>query len=187
MTGAGGMQIEAISYGAIITRLLVPGRDGRLDDVVLGFSDIEPYLESRAYFGAAIGRVAGRISNGTFTLDGRSYELVRNDGPNHLHGGTLGFDRKIWSVEAKRNENCDPSLVFLRTSLDGEEGYPGAVHVQLTYTVTADNKLIVHLEAKTERATPFNFTQHSYFNLAGEGLGSIADHVLQVFADEFVK
>ena len=186
LTGAGGLQIEAISYGAIITRLLVPNRDGRLKDVVLGFSGIEPYLEGSAYFGAAIGRVAGRISNASFTLDGRPYDLVRNDGANHLHGGDLGFDKKIWNVEAKRNENGEPLLVFLYTSLDGEEGYPGAVQVKLTYTVTGDNKLIVDIVVKTDRATPFNFTQHSYFNLAGEGSGSIADHVLQVFADEYV-
>jgi len=117
------MQIEAISYGAIITRVLIPDREGRLDDVVLGFRSIGPYLEGRAYFGAAIGRVAGRISNGTFTLDGRSYDLVRNDGPNHLHGGILGFDKKIWDVEATRNENGEPSLVFLCTSFDGEEAF----------------------------------------------------------------
>ncbi len=186
LTGVGGLQLEAIPYGATITRLVVPDKAGRLDDVVLGFNSLEDYLRGSAYFGAAIGRVAGRIGGGSFTVDGMSYELVRNDGPNHLHGGILGFDKKIWHLEATRNDQGEPSLVFTYTSPNGEEGYPGSVHVRLTYTVTDDNKLIVDVQAKSDQSTPFNFTQHSYFNLAGEGSGAITDHVLQIFADDFV-
>lgn len=186
LTGSGGLQLQAIPYGAIITRILVPDRNGRLDDVVLGFNSLEPYLKANAYFGAAIGRVAGRISGGSFTVDGRPCQLARNDGLNHLHGGIFGFDKKIWDVKATQFETGEPSLVFRYTSPDGEEGYPGSVHVQLTYTVAHDNRLVVDVQAEADRTTPFNFTQHSYFNLAGEGSGTIADHQLQIQADGFV-
>ncbi len=186
LTGSGGLQLEVITYGATITRLLVPGGDGRLTDVVLGFNDLEAYVASRAYFGAIIGRVAGRITAARFDLEGKTYNLARNDGRNHLHGGEMGFDKRIWTADPMETAGGEASLRLTYRSPDGEEGYPGTVNTTITYTVTCDNVLRVETEASTDRPTPFTLTQHSYFNLGGEGAGSVADHDLQIHADEFV-
>lgn len=185
LTGARSLVAEIITYGATVTRLLAPDRNGRLADVVLGFSDLDSYRTNRAYLGAIVGRVAGRITGGRFSLDGRVYELVRNDGPNHLHGGIDGFDKKVWAATPDRRDDGAPSLQLSYRSPDGEEGYPGAVDVTVKYTVTNDDVLLVETEAMSDRATPINLTQHSYFNLAGEGSGPVSDHELQIHSSHF--
>lgn len=186
LAGRGGLVLEAITYGGIVTRLLVPDRDGQLDDVVLGYDNLKGYLAGKFYFGAITGRVAGRIPNATFTLDGETYHLVRNDPPNHLHGGIEGFNKKLWATSPVERADGAPSLRLSYLSPDGEEGYPGNLQVSVTYTVTDDNVFLIETEATTDRATPLSLTHHSYFNLAGHAAGSILDHSMEVFADEFV-
>jgi aldose 1-epimerase len=186
LTGRGGLVLEAIAYGGIVTRLLVPGRDGSASDVVLGFNDLDSYLVGHPYFGAITGRVAGRIGNAAFTLDGNTYVLARNEVPNHLHGGVRGFDKRLWSATPVEREDGAPSLRLTYLSPDGEEGYPGNVRIAVTYTVTNHNVFLIETEAVSDRTTPLSLTNHSYFNLAGESSGSIADHRLEIFAGEFV-
>src|SRR5271170_2491037 len=186
MTGPGGLELEAITYGGIVTRLVVPDREGHLADIVLGFNDLGSYLAGHPYFGAIIGRVAGRITGARFDLEGKTYELARNDGPNHLHGGVEGFDKKIWTATPIDAPGGACSLSLTYRSRDGEEGYPGTVGVVVTYTVTAENVFVIETEAVTDLPTPLNLTHHSYFNLAGEDSGSISDHELQIHADQYV-
>jgi aldose 1-epimerase len=186
LTGRGGLVLEAITYGGIVTRLLAPDRNGNAGDVVLGFNDLDSYLGGHPYFGAITGRVAGRISGAAFTLDGNTYRLARNDPPNHLHGGVEGFDKRLWSAAPVDREDGAPSLRLSYDSPDGEEGYPGNVRVAVTYTVTHQNEFLIETEAVSDRTTPLSLTQHSYFNLAGGSSGSIADHRLEIFASEFV-
>jgi aldose 1-epimerase len=186
LCGAGGFQLEAITYGGIVTRLSVPDRDGRLADVVLGFNDLDSYLGNSPYFGAMIGRVAGRITGAHFNLDGNGYDLARNDHANHLHGGFQGFDKRVWAATPVTNPGRAASLRLTYRSTNGEEGYPGTVDLTVTYSISDDNVFFVETEAVTDQPTPFNLTQHSYFNLAGEHTGSITDHELQIRSDEFV-
>jgi aldose 1-epimerase len=186
LTGRGGLVVEAITYGGIVTRLLAPDRNGSAGDVVLGFNDLDSYLAGHPYFGAITGRVAGRICDAAFTLEGNTYRLARNDPPNHLHGGVEGFDKRLWSAAPVGREDGAPSLRLSYHSPDGEEGYPGNVRVTVTYTVTNDNAFLIESEAVSDRTTPLSLTHHSYFNLAGESSGSIADHRLEIFASEFV-
>lgn len=186
LTGPGGLVLEVMTYGGIVTRLLAPDREGRLADVVLGFNDLDSYVAGHPYFGAITGRVAGRITGTSFELEGKTYKLVCNDPPNHLHGGIEGFHKKIWAATPIKGPNDTPSLRLNYRSPDGEEGFPGTVGVTVTYTVTADNVFKIETEAVTDQPTPFNLTHHSYFNLAGEAAGSIADHELQIYADEAV-
>jgi aldose 1-epimerase len=182
----GGLELEAITYGGIVTRLLVPDREGRLADVVLGFNDLRSYLAGPPYFGAITGRVAGRITGAQFDLEGKTYQLVRNDPPNHLHGGLSGFDKKIWTATPMAARGGECSLRLDYRSLDGEEGYPGTVDVSVTYTLTSDNTFVIETEAVTDTPTPFNLTHHSYFNLAGEASASITGHELQIDSDQYV-
>ena len=147
LTGRGGLVLEAITYGGIVTRLLAPAHDGRAVDVVLGFNDFDSYLGGHPYFGAITGRVAGRIANAAFTLDGDTYWLARNDPPHHLHGGLTGFDKRLWSAAPVHREDGAPSLRLKYMSPDGEEGYPGNVQVAVTYTVTDDNRFLIETEA----------------------------------------
>jgi aldose 1-epimerase len=186
LTGRGGLVLEAITYGGIVTRVLAPDRNGRLDDVVLGFNDLDSYLAGHPYFGAITGRVSGRITGAEFNLEGKTYTLTSNDPPNHLHGGVQGFDQKIWNAVPMNGPDGAPSLRLSYRSPDGEEGYPGTVNVSVTYTVTNENTYLIETEAVTDYPTPFNLSHHSYFNLAGESSGSIADHELQIHADESV-
>lgn len=186
LKGSAGLELEVITYGAIVTKLLVPDRSGNLADVVLGYDHLSGYLSDRAYLGAMIGRVAGRISGGRFSLEGRNYELAQNDGPNHLHGGREGFNRKNWKAKPLDRADGAPSLMLSCQSPDGEEGYPGNVNVTVTFTVTHDNTFLIQTEATTDRTTLLNLTHHSYFNLAGEGSGPVFDHWLQVFAETAV-
>lgn len=189
LTNANGMVVKATNYGGTITSLLVPDTEGNLDDVVLGFDDVEgyrseQYLAANPYFGAIIGRYGNRIGDGTFTLDGETYEVTPNTPPHHLHGGQQGFDKVMW--DARPFEGPDSvGIVFTYTSPAGEEGYPGTLQAEVTYTLNNDNELTFDYRATTDEATPVNLTQHSYFNLAGEGAGDILDHELMINADAF--
>jgi aldose 1-epimerase len=186
LQGASGLAVEIITYGASVTRLLAPDREGRLADVVLGFDNLSAYSSHPGYFGSVVGRVAGRISNAQFIVDGERYELDSNDPPNHLHGGRTGFDKRIWEATPMEAANGNPSLRLSYRSPHLEEGYPGTLDVAVTYTVTEDNVLMVEMRGDADRPTPLSLTLHPYFNLAGEGVGSIADHELQIYADEFI-
>jgi aldose 1-epimerase len=187
LTNRHGIELHAITYGGIIRSLKVPDRTGALADVVLGFDTAKGYLSDPPppYFGAIIGRYGNRIAKGRFTLDGHAYTLAKNDGPNSLHGGDRGFDKRVWDAEGRQTPE-GPSVVFSRTSPDGEEGYPGNLQVRVTYTLTDNDELVVQYHATTDKATPINLTQHSYFNLSGEGSGDILSHALVINADRYI-
>jgi aldose 1-epimerase len=181
-----GVELHAISYGGIITSLKVPDRAGKPGDIVLGFDQPESYWADPPppFFGAIVGRYGNRIGKGKFTLDGKPYSLATNNGVNHLHGGNKGFDKVLWTITTKDAPEGSQAI-FSRTSKDGEEGYPGNLQVRVTYTLTEKNELIVDYHATTDKATPVNLTQHSYFNLAGEGSGDILGHQLTIDADRY--
>jgi aldose 1-epimerase len=184
LKNAHGIELTVLDYGGIIVSLKAPDRTGKLDDIVLGHDSLAGYERASPYFGAIIGRYGNRIARGRFTLDGRTYTLATNNGPNHLHGGVRGFDKVVWDVAPF--EGADSVGLILRyTSRDGEEGYPGTLHATVTYTLTSRNELIFDYLAATDRATPVNLTQHSYFNLAGDGRGDILGHVVTLNADHF--
>ncbi len=180
LTNSHGLEVRAATYGGIIVSLSVPDRDGRAADVVLGHDSLEEYLSDTSYFGAIVGRFANRIANARFTVDGRTYRLAPNDGPNHLHGGRTGFDRVVWRAAPFRTDRT-AGVALSYTSPDGEEGYPGNLDTRVTYTLTDRNELVVDYLATTDRASPVNLTQHSYFNLAGAG--DVLGHLLQINAD----
>ena len=186
LKNAKGVEVQAINYGAIITSLKVPDRTGKVADVVLGFDRPEQYWAEPTppYFGAIVGRYGNRIAKGQFAIGGKTYKLVTNNGPNHLHGGNRGFDKVYWDMSTK-NSPQGSSVVFTRLSPDGEEGYPGNLRATVTYTLTEKNELIVDYRATTDKATTVNLTQHSYFNLAGEGSGDILGHELTINADRY--
>lgn len=186
LVGKGGMEIRVLNYGCIITRILVPDRAGVLGDVALGFSSLEPYLARHPYFGAQVGRVAGRIRGAKFSLDGQVYRLAANDGAHHLHGGECGFDRRLWSVVPRMEDDGSPSVRLSYRSPDGEEGYPGQVDMEVAITVTPDNSLRITTVVAADRVTPVNPTHHSYFNLAGEGNGSVLGHVVEMDSASYV-
>lgn len=178
---SGGLKVEVSNLGAKITKLLVANRKGEVKDVVLGFNTPEEWGTQETYFNAICGRVANRIGGGTFEIDGVTYHLPVNNGPNSLHGGLEGFNAKIWEV-------VEQSLFEIKLhyrSKDGEEGYPGNLDLWVTYTATKDNTLRIHYEAKTDAPTLAAFTNHAYFNLAGEASGPVDEHLLQVNADRF--
>jgi aldose 1-epimerase len=185
LTNGRGFEVRAITYGAIIVSVRVPDQRGATADVVLGFDDLQGYLERSRYFGAVVGRYGNRIANGRFTLDGRSYQLATNNGPNHLHGGVKGFDKVVWQAQAERPDG-GTRVAFGYTSRDGEESYPGTLNATVSYAVTDRNELVVEYEATADKPTPVNLTQHTYFNLAGEGNGDILGHVLALDADQFL-
>jgi aldose 1-epimerase len=182
LTNASGVELRAMTYGGIIVSLKVPDRDGKPGDVVLGYDSLAGYLRSSPYFGAIVGRYANRIAKGAFTLDGKAYHLAINNPPNALHGGLRGFDKVVWDGEPFSDAR-GTGVVFRHTSPDGDEGYPGTVMVQVTYTLTDSNDVVIDYEATTDKATPINLSQHSYFNLAGSG--SILGHELMIAADSF--
>jgi len=184
LTNSKGMEVRAMTYGGIIVSMRVPDKNGKVADVVLGHDKVDGYLVNPPYFGAIVGRYANRIANGTFTLDGVKYTLAKNDGPNSLHGGLVGFNKVLW--EGKEFKNAKGvGVAFSYLSKDGEEGYPGNLKVRVSYTLTAENQLILDYAATTDKATPLNISQHSYFNLAGEGSGDILGHELMLHADRF--
>jgi aldose 1-epimerase len=182
LTNPSGMRVRTMTYGGIIVSLEVPDRDGLLGDVVLGYENLKGYLHENPYFGAIVGRYGNRIGGARFELDGEVFELAPNDGGNHLHGGRRGFDKVVWEAEPFASDSS-VGLVLSYTSPDGEEGYPGTLQAQVTYTLTDANELIVDYLATTDRPTPVNLTQHSYFNLAGPRNVDILDHELFLAAD----
>jgi len=178
-----GVEIHAMNYGGIIQAVRVPDRSGNFADIVLGHDTAEGYMPNPPYIGAIVGRYANRIANGTFTLDGKTYTLPKNDGPNTLHGGTTRtFDKVMWESQPLKDKT---GVVFEYLSKDGEEGFPGNLKVKVTYTLTESNELVIDYEATTDKATPVNVSQHSYFNLKGEGNGDILDHEVMINADRF--
>jgi aldose 1-epimerase len=185
LVNANGLRMDVTNYGAIVVRLFAPDRAGRLDDIVLGYNTLDEYVKATPYFGAIVGRYGNRIAGGRFTLDGRTYTLATNNTPGgmpcHLHGGNVGFDKVLWTAEALLADNV-PGLKLRYLSKDGEEGYPGNLDVTVHYWLTNDNALRIEYRATADKATPVNLTQHSYFNLKGEGRGDILDHVLTLKA-----
>jgi aldose 1-epimerase len=178
-----GMRAKVMDYGATLTELWVPDREGNLKNVVLGFERFEQYLSGPPYVGTTLGRVANRIANGRFTLDDTQYTLATNRPPNHLHGGTRGFDKRVWKSRWLPGGKRASSVEFTYTSPDGEEGYPGTLQVKVVYTLTDDNELRITYSAVTDKATPVNLSNHSFFNLAGSG--NILDHLLTLNASHY--
>jgi aldose 1-epimerase len=184
LTNAKDMKAKIVTYGAILTELHVPDREGRFDDVVLGFENLDGYLAGHPFFGATVGRVANRIAKGQFTLDGKEYKLAINNGPNSLHGGLRGFDKVVWKAESRQAADS-VSVKLTYVSPDGEEGYPGNLSATITYTLTDQNELKIDYRATTDKATPVNLTNHSYFNLAGPKEGDVLGHELMLAADKY--
>lgn len=176
--------LKCIEYGAIVTELRVPDKDGKFADVVLGFDKLEDYLKGHPYFGTNAGRCANRIANAKFTLDGKEYKLADNAAPHTLHGGKAGFDKKLWKGEPSLTAT-GPSVKFSYTSPDGEEGYPGKLTVTVSYTLTDNNELVIDYRATTDKTTVCNLAHHSYFNLAGHGSGPIADQEAEFAAKNY--
>ena len=183
LTNAHGLEMRVMTYGGIITSLKVPDGSGHLGDVVLGFDTIDGYLKDPPYFGALIGRYGNRIAKGQFTLDGKTFKLATNNGPNHLHGGIKGFDKVVWNAVPGSDANA-VSVTLSRISPDGEEGYPGSLQATVRYTLTDKNELAIDYRATTDKATPVNLTQHSYFNLA-DASGDILGHELTIHASRY--
>ncbi len=184
LTNRNGVTAKCMTYGAIITELHVPDKSGRLGDVVLGFDSLDGYLKGHPYFGSNAGRSANRIAKGKFTLDGKEYTLATNNAPNHLHGGTEGFDKKVWRGESFLGAT-GPGVKFTYRSPDGEEGYPGNLSVTISYTLTDNNELVVDYRATTDKPTVCNLAHHSYFNLAGHNAGDILGHQVQILAKNY--
>jgi len=184
LTNANGMEVTIMTYGGIIQSIQVPDRDGTMANVALGFATLDEYVEGSPYFGCITGRYANRIARGTFNLEGETYRLALNNDQNTLHGGEQGFDKFVWG--ANRVADSDGiALRLSRISPDGEEGYPGTLAVDVTYTLTDNNEIRIDYHATTDATTVLNLTNHSYFNLAGEGTGSILDHELQLNASSY--
>ncbi|MFJ8542046.1 aldose epimerase family protein [Streptomyces sp. NPDC093586] len=180
----GGTRMKVLSYGGIVQSLEIPDRRGRYANVSLGFDNLDDYVTRSPHFGALIGRFGNRIAKGRFTLDGKQYQLNVNDGENSLHGGALGFDYRVWDVEPF-TRGTDVGLVLHYTSVDGEMGYPGTLKATVTYTLTRRGEWRIDYEATTDKATVVNLTSHVYWNLAGEGSGTIEDHELSIAASRF--
>lgn len=184
LTNARGNQVKITNYGGTITQILVPDKAGRLGDVVLGFDTLHEYEEKSPFFGCITGRYANRIANGKFTLDGQTYSLAVNNGPNHLHGGKVGFDKAVWAAETFQNR-ANVGVALTHTSPDGDEAYPGALSTRVTYTWDNDDTLRIDYAATTTKPTVINLTNHSYFNLGGHASGDILGHLLTLHAEAF--
>lgn len=176
-----GMKVQITNYGAKIVSLYAPDSEGNMADVVLGFSTFEEWRDQETYFNAIIGRVANRIKDGRFSLDGVDYTLPQNNGGNCLHGGVKGFNERVWDIVGQSAY----SVSFHLRAKDGEEGFPGNLDIYVTYVLNRENGLVITYEAKTDRPTICGFTNHAYFNLNGEGNGDVKNHLLQVFADQY--
>ena len=186
LTNKNGMKLEVINFGGIITSLTAPDRNGKYEDVVLGFTKPEDYFNGNPYFfGAIIGRYGNRIANGKFEIEGKTYQVNQNDNSNNLHGGTNGFHTKFWDIEIIKDAEF-PTLKLTYTSPDGEEGFPGNLKTTVFYTLTDDDSLEISYEAETDKPTIVNLTQHSYFNLSGDFTKEITDHELQINANQFL-
>ena len=179
-----GVKVAITNYGGIITQIHVPDRNGNIEDIVLGFDNLQGYLSNHPYFGAIVGRYGNRIANGAFSINGKNFTLPINNGPNSLHGGINGFDKKVWqALEISTSSEKGVELSYL--SKDGEEGYPGNLQVTVRYTLNLENELGISYTAKTDSPTILNLTNHSYFNLRGAGNGDILGHQLKLYADQF--
>jgi aldose 1-epimerase len=185
LTNANGVSADITDYGGIVVRLYAPDRDGKLADVVLGYDKLADYIKATPYFGALVGRYGNRIAKGRFTLDGVEYKLATNNMGNALHGGLKGFDKVVWNAEPFQTDDA-VGLKLAYLSKDGEEGYPGDLSCTVRYSLTNDNELKIEYEATTDKATPVNLTNHSYFNLAGQGNGDILGHEVMLNADRFL-
>jgi aldose 1-epimerase len=182
LKNAKGIEVDIANYGGLIAALRMPDRNGKVDDVVLGYDRLEKYVADSPYFGAVVGRYGNRIGKGRFALDGKDYQLSVNDGENHLHGGKTGFNKVLW--QAKETLGPDgPALALTVVSPDGDQGYPGTVKLSVTYTLTEKNELRIDYEGTTDKATVLNPTHHSYFNLSGSFANTILDHLLMIDAD----
>jgi aldose 1-epimerase len=184
LTNRAGLGAQILNYGATVRSLHVPGRNGKLEDVVLGYDSLTDYVDGTAYFGAVVGRYGNRIGKGQFQLDGKQYQLTINDGENHLHGGQTGFNKVLWDATVL-NGFAGPSLQLQYVSRDGEEGYPGTVTLKVLYTLTENNELRIAYEGVTDLPTILNPTHHSYFNLSGSFTRPILEHLLTIEADSF--
>ncbi|CAH2715829.1 Aldose 1-epimerase [Neobacillus rhizosphaerae] len=181
-----GMTVSCLNYGCVITKIIVPDRAGTFENVVLGFEGFDEYLQWSPYFGAVVGRVAGRIKGASFELDGKEYRLAANEAPTHLHGGEKGFSSVIWRTEKLEEDNA-VGVKFFYHSLDGEEGYPGHLDTIVTYLLTNENELSMIFEGKTDQKTLVNLTNHSYFNLSGNLKRDCSEHKLQLDSDRFLE
>jgi aldose 1-epimerase len=179
-----GIRINIINYGAIVRNIFIPDKNSKLSDVVLGYDTLQGYVNDKVYLGAIVGRYGNRIANGKFTIDGKIYQLVKNNGENHLHGGPKGFYKVLWDAEPEISDS-EESLKLTYVSPDGEEGYPGTVVLTVTYTLNSKNELVINYKGKTNKPTVLNPTNHSYFNLSGDFTKTILDHELQINADKF--
>jgi len=184
LTNKHGLVAKITNYGATLTELQVPDRTGALSDIVLGFENLDGYTKGGPYFGAIVGRVANRIKDAEFTLEGKRYALDANDKPNHLHGGRRGWDKVVWTATAVDTAR-GPALELTYISKDGEEGYPGTVTAKTVYALTDDDELRVDMQATTDRTTLVNMAHHSYWNLGGYNSGTILDHELTLYADQY--
>ncbi len=181
LTNKNGLQVTISTYGGTVTSWIVPDKNGNKSSILLGYDSLSGYLAHPPYFGALIGRYGNRIANGKFKLDGKEYKLATNDGKNHLHGGIKGFDKVVWT--ATTFSDTLPSLALSYVSVDGEEGYPGNLKVTVLYSLTDNNELSLEYSAETDKATPVNLTNHSYFNLTGDHANTILDETLKIDAD----
>ena len=184
LTNANGLVLKVTNYGAIVTELHVPDRDGKLQDIVAGYENLDGYLKSTPYFGAMVGRVGNRIKNGEFQLEGKTYKLAINNPPNHLHGGKKGWDKVVWDAETSETPS-GPAITFRYVSRDGEEGYPGTVTANVRYWLTNDNEFRIDMEATSDKTTIVNMVHHTYWNLAGYDSGTILDHELTLRAGKY--
>ncbi|KMK76598.1 aldose epimerase family protein [Alkalihalobacillus pseudalcaliphilus] len=185
LSSATDLSISVINYGCIITKIMMPDKHGNRENIVLGFEQVKGYQEA-PYFGAVIGRVAGRIKGSEFQLNGTNYQLASNEGEHHLHGGVKGFDQAIWHVEEKKSEQ-GVALELTYTSVDGEEGYPGNVTIKITYSLTSDDVFSISYQATSDQDTLLNLTNHSYFNLSGEAKETVLKHQLTMPSEHFLK
>ena len=183
LTNKKGIEVKITNYGGIVTSWITPDKNGKKSGIVVGFDSLQPYLRQPPYFGAIIGRYGNRIGDAKFAIEGNTYTLAANNGKNHLHGGVKGFDKVVW--DASINDTTKPSLLLHYSSKDGEEGYPGNLTVRVTYTLTDDDELLIDYDAETDKATPVNLTNHSYFNLTGDVSNTILDHYLFIDADNY--
>lgn len=181
LTNQNGMMVELTNYGAAIVSIIVPDQEGKQENVVLGYDNINGYYNGNAFYGCVAGRYANRIRNGRFALNGKVYTLAQNNGVNALHGGTKGFDKQVWDIV----EISDHNVTFRYVSVDGEEGYPGNLEVTVSYALNSDNGLEINYQATTDADTVLNLTNHSYFNLDGAGNGDVLDHMVEINADAF--
>lgn len=186
LTNSSGVEVRVINFGALIASIKTPDRDGNLGEITLGFDNFAGWEKNPSYFGVTTGRFCNRIAGGKFTIDGQEYKLATNNGPNHLHGGIVGFNKRVWTAAGTKQSSDAASVAFKYLSKDGEEGYPGNLDVLVTYTLTDADELRIDYEAKTDKTTHVNLTNHAYWNLAGRGSGDVLGHEIAINADRYL-